>query len=188
MMPATMDATRKRNTSPTGIWNTLRPVAERAGEGPAPEHAEGDSDDGADDGDDHRLPAHHAPDLPTRDADDPQEPELAGALEHRERQCVDDAEDGDDRRQGEQRHQHGEELVDGGKLLVAELRTGQHVDVGKVVAQRVSIERRVASYSPGFADTSTTVSCVVPAPTSTTPPETMIGMDCPKMPMKFSLR
>ena len=49
------------------------------------------------------------------------------------------------------RDQHGEELVDGGELLVAELRTGQHVMFGKSSPSARSIDRRAASCSPGFA-------------------------------------
>ena len=56
--------------------------------------------------------------------DDPQEPELAGALEHRQRERVDDPEDGDDLRQRQDRDQHGEELVDLRLLVVAELGRG----------------------------------------------------------------
>ena len=50
------------------------------------------------------------------------------------------------------------------------------------------IASRAASYSPGFAFARTAVSCDMPAPESTTPADTRIGTDCPKMPTKFSLR
>ena len=51
-----------------------------------------------------------------------QQPDLAGALDHREREGVDDAEHGDHQGQAEQREDHQHELVDRRPLLVGERR------------------------------------------------------------------
>jgi hypothetical protein len=56
--------------------------------------------------------ADHAPDLAPRHADGAQHPELAGALEHRQRERVDHAEQADDHRQREQGVEQGQELAD----------------------------------------------------------------------------
>ena len=81
-----------------------------------------DADDGAEDGQDHRLGADHRPDLAPLHADGAQQPDLVGALEDRQHQRVDDADEGDDHGQGQQRVDQAQQLVDLGRLRRLELR------------------------------------------------------------------
>ena len=79
----------------------------------------------ADPGDDHRLATHHSPQLPTRHADGPEHADLVRALEHRQRERVDDPENRDELRQEQQRNGDREELVDGALLVAAVLVAGR---------------------------------------------------------------
>ena len=87
-------------------------LADRPDHGPAGEGAEADAAEGAEHGDDHRLPPHHRADATPRLADRPQQAELTGALVHRERDRVADAHDGDQDRDREQAVDEGQRLVD----------------------------------------------------------------------------
>ena len=69
----------------------------------------------------HRLEGHHQPQLTSAEADRPQQTDLPGALDDRQRQRVHDPEDRDHQRQPEQRVDHQHQLVDRRPLLVGEL-------------------------------------------------------------------
>ena len=80
--------------------------------------------DAADRRDDHRLPAHHSPQLPTCHADGPQHADLVRAFEHRQRERVDDPEHRDELGEEQQRDRDREELVDRLLLVAAVLLAG----------------------------------------------------------------
>ena len=81
--------------------------------------------------DQHRLPAHRRPHLRPAHADRPQQPELTGALEDRERQRVRDAEQCDHQRHGQQHVDQVQDLVDlvGDRTLELVLRPQRRVRV-----------------------------------------------------------
>ena len=82
--------------------------------------AEDDAQQGAQHRDHHRLQRDHAPQLRPAHPDGPQQPHLAGALDDREGEGVDDAEHGDHQRQPEQREDHPHQLVDRTAPLLGE--------------------------------------------------------------------
>ena len=112
---------------------------------------------GAEQGDDHRLVAHRRPQLPTGHADRPQQAELTGALEDRQRQGVGDAEQGDEHRQAEQGVDQVEDHVDlrvcAVDVLVPVLHLGLRVGVGHRRDRRAGLlearRRRRPSSRPG---------------------------------------
>ena len=67
----------------------------------AEQQAEPDAERGAERGDQCRLEAHHSTQLTAGHADGPDQAELTGPLEHRQRQGVGDADQGDDDGQGD---------------------------------------------------------------------------------------
>ena len=97
----------------TGMVKVLRPWSSRAlHHHPAERRPDGQTEGRAQQGDDHRLPAHGRPHLGPGHADGPQEAELPGPLEDREGQGVGDAQQGDDHGQGEQGVDEVEQHVD----------------------------------------------------------------------------
>ena len=97
-----------------GVGDALR--AQRRHEGDAQTGPYDDADDGAEDGQDHRLRADHGADLAPLHAHRAQQPDLVGALEDREHERVHDPDQGDDHGQAEQRVDQAEQLVDLGRL------------------------------------------------------------------------
>ena len=73
--------------------------------------AEPEAEHAADVGRQHALVAHRAANLTPRGADGPHQADLAGALEHRQDQRVDDAEERDDQAQGQHHVDQGDDLV-----------------------------------------------------------------------------
>ena len=89
------------------------------------------------------LVADHAPHLAARHADRAQHPELAGALEGREHERVDDAEQGDDHGQRQQHVEDGQQLVDAAGLLLDVGVLGEHLGVREGVDR--PLQRRGAA-------------------------------------------
>ena len=79
---------------------------------PTEEHPDGDAHEGAEEGDDHRLPADHPAGLESGHPHGAKQPDLPGPLDDRQRQRVGDAEDGDDDGQEQQADYQAEQLVD----------------------------------------------------------------------------
>ena len=79
-----------------------------------------DAEHRAEQGDRDRLQPHHLAQLPSAHPDRAQQADLAGPLDHREREGVDDAEHRDEIGQAEQRVDDVQELVDLLLLLVGE--------------------------------------------------------------------
>ena len=131
--PSTAD--RTRNTTRLDVGTTVSVSLSERHQGNAHAGPDDDADDGPEDGQDHRLRADHGPHLAPFHAHGPQQADLAGALEHREHQRVDDAHQGDDDGQGEQGVDQAEQLVDAGDLGLFELGPGLHLH-GRVGRQQ----------------------------------------------------
>ena len=115
--PSSAARTRKTTRFETGTTVSVMPCeCSDDDEGDAEARPDDDADDRAEDGEDHRLGADHGPDLAALHADRPQQPDLVGALEHRQHERVHDPDEGDDHGQGEQRVDQAEQLVDLGRL------------------------------------------------------------------------
>ena len=115
--PASRRGSRRRRTRPASrrAPRTRSRTARAPRREHSEEHADGDPERGADQRGDDALVPDHPPDLPAGHADRPQHPELAGALEDRQHERVDDAEQAHDHRQAEQ---HVEDLQELRDLLV----------------------------------------------------------------------
>ena len=94
------------------------------------------------------LEAHDALDLAPRHADRAQHPELARALEDRQRERVDDPEQRDDDRQRQQRVDEVQQLVDLARLLLLDLLAIVRLVVGEARRER-AVDRRCASRGVG---------------------------------------
>ena len=81
-------------------------VAQRPDHGRAEAGADDDAEQRAEDRDHHRLDGDHPHGLRPAEADRPQQAQLAGALQHRQRQRVDDAQHRDEDRQRQQDLDH----------------------------------------------------------------------------------
>ena len=93
-----------------------------------------DAEAGAEQGDEHRLPAHGGAGLAAGHPDGTQQAELTGALVDRQRHAVGDAEQGDDDGEPEQPVHQVDDLVELRRLIVDVLGAALQVGVGVCVA------------------------------------------------------
>ena len=119
--PTTTAATTNSTSWPTGMENTFEVlVGQGPDEGPGEAHADHQPQEGAEQGDDHRLLGHAAAQLAPGLAHGPQQADLPGALVDRQQQGVDHADQGDEQRQRQQQRDDGEQLVDLAELGLLE--------------------------------------------------------------------
>ena len=158
----------RRSAGRTRPW--CRPMRRRP-PGPAPSRGTrpGQTADGAERGDHHRLAPDHRPHLRPGLAHRPQQAELAGPLVDRQRQRVGDAHQGDDDRQRQQGVDDGQQHVDAGWVIVAAnsslvRHVGAAVALGHLGDRRLGVGHR-GSRGRRPRTPAVSMSCTAAAPT-----------------------